>query len=133
MDNFKAVYKILSALEKTMDLPELDVTTIGHEKLGVSKESSLWKSQDRHRDIENTTKWNSGEVLNNRAKTDYSLKTALTNMALSSIVFSKFNILKVTIFLSSILGMFKRFKVPNIEQKYFSAISLFKFLIILVY
>lgn len=38
MDNFKAVYKILSALEKAMDFPEFDVATIGYEKLGVSKE-----------------------------------------------------------------------------------------------
>lgn len=38
MDNFKAVYKILSSLEKAMDFPEFDVTTIRHEKLGVSKE-----------------------------------------------------------------------------------------------
>lgn len=38
MDNFKAVYKILTALEKAMDLPEFDVGQIGHEALGVSKE-----------------------------------------------------------------------------------------------
>lgn len=38
MDNFKAVYKILSTLEKAMDFPEFDIATIGHEKLGVSKE-----------------------------------------------------------------------------------------------
>ncbi|MBQ9081965.1 MAG: YjcQ family protein [Clostridia bacterium] len=38
MDNFKAVYKILSALEKAMDLPEFDLTQIGPEKLGVSRE-----------------------------------------------------------------------------------------------
>lgn len=38
MDNFKAVYKILSALEKAMDYPELDVEQIGHEALGVSRE-----------------------------------------------------------------------------------------------
>ena len=38
MDNFKAVYRILSALEKAMDLPEFDVSQIGPEKLGVNKE-----------------------------------------------------------------------------------------------
>lgn len=38
MDNFKAVYKILSALEKAMDLPEFDITQIGAEALGVSAE-----------------------------------------------------------------------------------------------
>ena len=38
MDNFKAVYKILSTLEKAMDLPEFDIEQISPEKLGVSKE-----------------------------------------------------------------------------------------------
>ena len=38
MDNFKAVYKILSALEKAMDLPEFDIMEVGPEKLGVSGE-----------------------------------------------------------------------------------------------
>lgn len=38
MDNFKAVYKILTALEKAMDLPEFDIRQINHEALGVSKE-----------------------------------------------------------------------------------------------
>lgn len=38
MDNFKAVYKILTALEKAMDLPEFDVMEIGPDALGVSKE-----------------------------------------------------------------------------------------------
>lgn len=38
MDNFKAVYRILSALEKAMDLPQFDVEQIGPEALGVSKE-----------------------------------------------------------------------------------------------
>ena len=38
MDNFKAVYKILSTLEKAMDLPEFDVSIIGANKLGVSEE-----------------------------------------------------------------------------------------------
>lgn len=38
MDNFKAVYKILSALEKAMDLPEFDINEIGPEKMKVSDE-----------------------------------------------------------------------------------------------
>lgn len=38
MDNFKAVYKILSTLEKAMDIHEFDIKTISYEKLGVSKE-----------------------------------------------------------------------------------------------
>lgn len=38
MDNFKAVYKILSTLEKAMDLPEFDMSLISAEKLGVSQE-----------------------------------------------------------------------------------------------
>lgn len=38
MDNFKAVYKILSALEKAMDLSEFDSKTIGPEVLGVTQE-----------------------------------------------------------------------------------------------
>lgn len=38
MDNFKAVYKILSTLEKAMDLPEFDLSQINAEKLGVSNE-----------------------------------------------------------------------------------------------
>lgn len=38
MDNFKAIYKILTALEKAMDLPEFDIEQVGCEKLGVSKE-----------------------------------------------------------------------------------------------
>ena len=36
MDNFKAVYRILTALERAMDLPEFDVSQIGPEALGVS-------------------------------------------------------------------------------------------------
>lgn len=32
MDNFKAVYKILSTLEKAMALPEFDISQIGEEK-----------------------------------------------------------------------------------------------------
>lgn len=38
MDNFTAVYKILSALEKAMDFPEFDISMVGAEALGVSKE-----------------------------------------------------------------------------------------------
>ncbi len=38
MDNFKAVYKILSTLEKAMDYPEFDASSISPEKLGVSEE-----------------------------------------------------------------------------------------------
>lgn len=38
MDNFKAVYKILSTLEKAMDLPEFDISIINYRALGVSKE-----------------------------------------------------------------------------------------------
>lgn len=38
MDNFKAVYRILSALKKAMDLPGFDVQQIGHEALGVTHE-----------------------------------------------------------------------------------------------
>lgn len=38
MDNFKAVYRILSTLEKAMDLPEFDVKQIGHATLGVTQE-----------------------------------------------------------------------------------------------
>ena len=38
MDNFKAVYRILSVLEKAMDLPAFDVQQIGPDALEVSKE-----------------------------------------------------------------------------------------------
>lgn len=38
MDNFKAVYRILSALEKAMDLPQFDIEQIGPAALGVSQE-----------------------------------------------------------------------------------------------
>lgn len=38
MDNFTAVYKILSALEKAMDYPEFDIRDIGPDVLGVSHE-----------------------------------------------------------------------------------------------
>lgn len=40
MDNFKAVYKILAALEKAMDLPEIGLKEINAEALGVS--SNRW-------------------------------------------------------------------------------------------
>lgn len=38
MDAFKAAYKILTALEKAMDYPDFDISQIGPEALGVSKE-----------------------------------------------------------------------------------------------
>jgi len=38
MDNFKAVYKILSTLEKAMDYSEFDMDRISAETLGVSQE-----------------------------------------------------------------------------------------------
>lgn len=38
MDNFKAVYMILSALEKAMDLPDFDIHDIGPKQLEVSEE-----------------------------------------------------------------------------------------------
>lgn len=38
MDNFKAVYQILSALEKSMDYEVLDLEAIDHNALGVSRE-----------------------------------------------------------------------------------------------
>lgn len=38
MDNFQAVYKILSALEKAMDYPSFDISQISAEVLGVSHE-----------------------------------------------------------------------------------------------
>lgn len=37
MDNFKAVCRILSTLEKAMDLTEFDIAQIGASALGVSK------------------------------------------------------------------------------------------------
>lgn len=36
MDNFTAVYKILSTLEKAMDIPEFDGSIINADMLGVS-------------------------------------------------------------------------------------------------
>ena len=38
MDNFKAVYKILSTLEKMMDIPEADASLFSAEKLGVTQQ-----------------------------------------------------------------------------------------------
>ena len=38
MDNFQAVYKILSTLEKAMDYSEFDIKQIGADKIEVSKE-----------------------------------------------------------------------------------------------
>ena len=38
MDNFKAVYKILTALEKSMDMEEFNMDLISPERLGVSYE-----------------------------------------------------------------------------------------------
>ncbi|MGN0506644.1 MAG: YjcQ family protein [Lachnospiraceae bacterium] len=38
MDNFKAVYRILSQLEQDMDNPKCNLDSISYEQLGVSKE-----------------------------------------------------------------------------------------------
>ncbi|MDO4647960.1 MAG: YjcQ family protein [Eubacteriales bacterium] len=38
MDNFKAVYQILSSLEKAMDCPEFDLSQIDAKALGISEE-----------------------------------------------------------------------------------------------
>lgn len=38
MDNFKAVYKILTALEKAMDLSEFDIMQVGPDALCVTPE-----------------------------------------------------------------------------------------------
>ena len=38
MDNFKAVYAILSSLEKAMDCPCFDISQVGHGKLEISVE-----------------------------------------------------------------------------------------------
>ena len=38
MDNFKIIYKILSALEKSMDMGGIDVNCISAEQLKVSQE-----------------------------------------------------------------------------------------------
>lgn len=39
MGNFKAVYRVLSALKKAMDPPGFDVQQIGHEALGATHEA----------------------------------------------------------------------------------------------
>lgn len=36
MDNFTIIYKILKSLEKAMDFEEFDISTISHEKLGIT-------------------------------------------------------------------------------------------------
>ncbi len=38
MDNFKSIYKILSALEKSMDLEECNLACISPEALNISEE-----------------------------------------------------------------------------------------------
>ena len=38
MDNFKAVYRILSVLEKALDYPKFDISQINAERLGVSEQ-----------------------------------------------------------------------------------------------
>lgn len=38
MDNFQAVYKILSSLEAAMDYPQFDISQINADKLKVSEE-----------------------------------------------------------------------------------------------
>ena len=42
MDNFKAIYTILKALEAAIDYPEFDISQIGHDNLGVSAERWAW-------------------------------------------------------------------------------------------
>ena len=41
MDNFRAVYRILSAMEKAMDLPEFSLQQINADMLGISQERWL--------------------------------------------------------------------------------------------
>lgn len=41
MNNFNAIYKILSTLEKAMDFPEFDAKKISPEKIGISE--GRWK------------------------------------------------------------------------------------------
>ena len=73
MDNFKAVYKILSALEKAMDYPEFDINDVGPEALGVSKERwaryiemmvdvGYIKGVSMKRDITGATRINASDV-----------------------------------------------------------------------
>ena len=38
MDNFKIIYKILSTLEKSMDLEQCNNDSISHERLNISEE-----------------------------------------------------------------------------------------------
>lgn len=38
MDNFKAIYKILLAPERSMDLTEFDIEELGHESMNLSRE-----------------------------------------------------------------------------------------------
>ena len=38
MDNFKIIYKILSVLEKSMDLENVDIERISSNKLGISQQ-----------------------------------------------------------------------------------------------
>lgn len=38
VDNFKAVYRILSSLEEQMDKPNIDISKFDNEQLGISKE-----------------------------------------------------------------------------------------------
>lgn len=38
MDNFKIIYKILSTLEKSMDLEQCNVDSISPERLNISEE-----------------------------------------------------------------------------------------------
>lgn len=38
MDNFKAIYKLLLALERSMDLPAFDIDALQLEAMGVTAE-----------------------------------------------------------------------------------------------
>ena len=38
MDNFKAIYKILQALERSMDLPAFDISELALDAMGISTE-----------------------------------------------------------------------------------------------
>lgn len=38
MDNFKAIYKVLQALERSMDLPAFDISELALDAMGVSTE-----------------------------------------------------------------------------------------------
>lgn len=73
MDNFKAVYKILSALEKAMGYPEFDINDVGPEALGVSEERwaryiemmidvGYIKCVSMKRDITGVTKINASDI-----------------------------------------------------------------------